>query len=248
MAIDVFQYECLADNYGYIVKDRQSGLAAAIDVPDADALAGALDQLGWKLALIMNTHWHHDHIGGNDEIRRRTGAVVIGPSEVAQRSSLDREVSEGDVVELGATRFSIIGCGGHTHGHVCYHGTDDGVVFVGDVLFAMGCGRVFEGTPAQMWMSLSKLAALPPQTLVYCAHEYTAANAQFALTVDNDPAVRARAEDVFRRRAKGERTVPTTMELERATNPFLRAPLLRPELAAVEAFALLRRQKDTFRA
>jgi hydroxyacylglutathione hydrolase len=151
------------------------------------------------------------------------------------------------VVELGATRFDVIGCGGHTHGHVCYHRADDEILFAGDVLFAMGCGRLFEGTPAQMWSSLSKLAALPPQTLVYCAHEYTAANARFALSIDNDPAVRARAREIFRRRARGERTVPTTIGLERATNSFLRAPLLKPELDPVDAFALLRKQKDAFR-
>jgi hydroxyacylglutathione hydrolase len=172
---------------------------------------------------------------------------VIGPGEVERLSPVDRKVGGGDVVELGQTRFEVIESGGHTLGHIAYYDAADHVAFVGDTLFALGCGRLFEGTPQQMWASLQRLAALPDDTRVYCAHEYTASNARFALSVDHDPALKARADQIFAARERGEWTVPTTIGLEKATNPFLRAPLLKPELAPAEAFGAVRAAKDNFK-
>lgn len=252
MPIEVRQIPCLADNYGYLVRDTASGLAACVDTPDAEAILRELDATGWPLALILNTHWHQDHAGGNVAVKARTGAEIVGPREVTRISPLDRPVREHDIVELGETRFEVIDTGGHTAEHVSYYDAADRTVFVGDTLFALGCGRLFEGGPAQMWGSLSKLAALPPETRVYCAHEYTASNARFALSVDPSPALKARADAVFAARSRGEPTVPTTVGLERATNPFLRAPMLAdavgaPPGDAVAAFAAVRAAKDAFR-
>ncbi len=247
MPITVHQFPCLSDNYGFLVRDDATALAACIDTPDAAAIQRELAATGWKLALILNTHWHPDHAGGNAEIKAATGCTVIGPAEVERLSPVDRKVSGGDVVELGRTSFQVIESGGHTLGHVAYFDAADHVAFVGDTLFALGCGRLFEGTASQMWDSLQRLAALPDDTRVYCAHEYTASNARFALSVDADPALKARAEEIFAARERGEWTVPTTIGLEKATNPFLRAPLLRPGLAPHEAFGAVRTAKDEFR-
>ena len=246
MPISVHQFACLSDNYGYLVKDDASGDAACIDTPDAEAVLAALKETGWRLTLIMNTHWHPDHAGGNERIKAETGCTILGPQEVTRIAPLDRALHEGDEVRLGETAFRVIDTGGHTLGHISYYDAADGAAFVGDTLFALGCGRLFEGTAEQMWGSLSKLAALPDATTVYCAHEYTASNARFALSVDPDPELKARAAEVFAAREKGEWTVPTTIGLERATNPFLRAPLLRPELAPAEAFGAIRAAKDSF--
>ncbi|WP_304177580.1 hydroxyacylglutathione hydrolase [Phenylobacterium aquaticum] len=247
MSITVHQFPCLSDNYGFLVRDDATGLAACVDTPEAGPILKALDELGWKLALILNTHWHQDHAGGNAEIKAATGATVVGPAEVERLTPLDRKVGGGDVVELGQTRFQVIETGGHTLGHIAYYDAGDHVAFVGDTLFALGCGRMFEGTADQMWTSLQRLAALPDDTRVYCAHEYTASNARFALSVDDDPALKARAAEIFAARERGEPTVPTTIGLEKATNPFLRAPLLRPGVPAHEAFGAVRAAKDAFR-
>lgn len=252
MPLTVHQFPCLTDNYGFLARDDATGLAACVDTPEAGAILRELDKLGWKLALILNTHWHPDHAGGNADIKAATGATIVGPTEVTRISALDREVRGGDHVMLGETRFEVIESGGHTLGHVSYHDADDHLAFVGDTLFALGCGRLFEGKPDQMWDSLQRLAALPDDTRVYCAHEYTASNARFALSVDDDPALRARAEAVFAARERGEPTVPTTIGLEKATNPFLRAPQLAARLGAegkqdYEAFAAVRAAKDMFR-
>ena len=252
MSLTVHQFACLSDNYGFLIRDEATGLAACIDTPDAVAILRELDTLGWTLALILNTHWHPDHAGGNAEVKAATGATVIGPPEVARIAPPDREVGDGDTVELGETRFQVIDTGGHTLGHITYYDAADRIAFVGDTLFALGCGRLFEGTAAQMWGSLQKLAALPEDTTVYCAHEYTASNARFALSVDDDPALKARAEQVFAARERGEPTVPTTIGLEKATNPFLRAPVLAPRLGLSgvpdhEAFGAVRAAKDNFR-
>jgi hydroxyacylglutathione hydrolase len=176
----------------------------------------------------------------------------VGPAEVTKLTPIDREVKGGDVVMLGETRFEVIETGGHTLGHIAYYDAADRLAFVGDTLFAMGCGRLFEGKPDQMWASLQRLADLPDDTRVYCAHEYTAANARFALSVDDDPAVRARAAEVFAARERGQPTVPTTIGREKATNPFLRAPRLAarigaPDEPAYEAFAAVRAAKDSFK-
>ncbi|MGE5566398.1 MAG: hydroxyacylglutathione hydrolase [Parcubacteria group bacterium] len=247
MPLTVHQFPCLSDNYGFLIRDEATGLAACIDTPDAAAILRELKGLGWELALILNTHWHPDHAGGNAEVKAATGATVVGPAEVEKIAAPDRVVADGDVVMLGETRFNVIDTGGHTLGHITYHDAADHIAFVGDTLFALGCGRLFEGTPAQMWGSLQKLAALPDDTTVYCAHEYTASNARFALSVDGDPALKRRAEEVFAARERGEPTVPTTIGLEKATNPFLRAPLLEPGLPAHEAFGKVRAAKDAFR-
>ena len=193
----------------------------------------------------MNTHWHPDHAGGNAAVKAATGAQIVGPPEVRKIAPLDREVGEGDEVRLGDTRFTVLETGGHTLGHISYYDAADAAAFVGDTLFALGCGRLFEGTPAQMWTSLGKLAALPDDTRVYCAHEYTAANARFALSVDKGEALAERARAVFAARDRGEPTVPTTIGAEKAANPFLRAPeLVGGDPAA--AFAKIRAAKDAF--
>ena len=252
MPLKVHQFACLSDNYGFLTLDEESGQAACIDTPDSGAILRELDKLGWKLSLILNTHWHPDHAGGNAEVKAATGATVIGPKEVTRISPLDREVVGGDVVELGATRFEVIETGGHTLQHITYLDAADAIAFVGDTLFALGCGRLFEGDAAQMWESLQKLAALPDETTVYCAHEYTASNARFALSVDDDPALKRRAEQVFAARERGEPTVPTSIGVEKATNPFLRAPRLAERVGAAgrpdfEAFGAVRLAKDNFK-
>ena len=252
MPLTVHQFPCLEDNYGFLARDEATGLAACIDTPDSGAILRELSRLGWRLALILNTHWHPDHAGGNEAVQAATGAQAVGPAEVARIARLDREVRGGDVVMLGETRFEVIEAGGHTLGHIAYHDPADGVAFVGDTLFALGCGRLFEGPPEQMWASLQRLAALPDDTRVYCAHEYTASNARFALSLDEDPALQARAAEVFAARERGEPTVPTTIGLEKATNPFLRAPLLAGRVGAAgepayKAFAAVRAAKDVFK-
>ena len=252
MPITVRQFPCLTDNYGFLVRDEASGLVACIDTPDADAVLRELDQAGWRLALILNTHWHPDHAGGNAAVQAATGATIVGPAEVRKISALDREVVGGDVVTLGDARFEVLETGGHTLGHISYYDAVDGAAFVGDTLFVMGCGRLFEGEPAQMWTSLNRLAALPEDTVVYCAHEYSEANAHFALSVDASPQVQARAETVFELRRQGRATVPSTIGMERRTNPFLRASELAGAVGVtggdpVEAFAALRAAKDSFK-
>jgi hydroxyacylglutathione hydrolase len=240
MPLTVHQFACLSDNYGFLIRDDASGKTACIDTPDAAAILAELKGLGWGLDLILNTHWHPDHAGGNAEIQAATGCQIVGPKEVTRIAPLDREVSGGEVVELGETRLTVIESGGHTLGHIAYHDPASGKAFVGDTLFALGCGRLFEGTAEQMWASLSRLAALPDDTKVYCAHEYTASNARFALSVDASPDLKARSEEIFAARARGEWTVPTTIGLEKATNPFLRA-------GSADAFAAVRTAKDNFK-
>ena len=253
MSITVHQFPCLSDNYGFLVRDDATGLAACIDTPEASVILRELAALGWKLDLIHNPHWHPDHAGGNAEIKAASGATVVGPAEVERIGHApDRIVAGGDQVMLGQTRFEVIESGGHTLGHVAFFDAADHVAFVGDTLFALGCGRLFEGTPQQMWDSLQRLAALPDDTRVYCAHEYTASNARFALSVDDNPALKARTGDIFAARERGEWTVPTTIGVEKATNPFLRAPQLAGRLGLTgaadhEAFAAVRAAKDSFK-
>lgn len=250
MSLKIHLFPCLSDNYGFLVKDIETGRTACVDTPDAEAILNELHRLGWTLELILNTHWHPDHAGGNAVLKEKTGASIVAPQEVERVGSVDRRVGHGDIVELGATAFQVIDVGGHTLGHIAYYAPSADVLFAGDALFPMGCGRLFEGTPQQMWASLQRIAALPERTTVYCAHEYTLANARFAVSVDADPAVAARAEAVARARTRSEPTVPTTVAAERATNPFLRAPLL-PIAAtapdAATAFGIVRAAKDHFR-
>src|SRR5580698_10781925 len=215
MTLTVRQFPCLSDNYGFLIRDDASGKTACIDTPDAAAILRELKAAGWGLDFIFNTHWHPDHAGGNAEIKAATGCQIVGPAEVTRIAPLDRTVVGGDAVELGETSFQVIETGGHTLGHIAYFDAADRIAFVGDTLFALGCGRLFEGTAEQMWTSLQRLAALPDETTVYCAHEYTASNARFALTVDDDPALKARADQIFDKRTRGEPTVPTTIALEK---------------------------------
>ncbi len=252
MTLTVRQFACLSDNYGFLIRDDASGKTACIDTPDANAILAELKTAGWGLDFILNTHWHPDHAGGNAEIKAATGCTIVGPAEVTRIAPLDRTVAGGDEVMLGDTRFGVIETGGHTLGHIAYFDDADRIAFVGDTLFALGCGRLFEGQPDQMWASLSRLAALPDETKVYCAHEYTASNARFALSVDDAPALKQRAEAVFAARERGEPTVPTTIGLEKATNPFLRAPLLAARVGKAgapdyEVFGAVRAAKDGFK-
>ncbi|WP_375201403.1 hydroxyacylglutathione hydrolase [Hyphococcus sp.] len=255
MPIDIRQFPCLSDNYGFLVHDRETGATATIDTPDANAINGELAAAGWKLTHILNTHHHWDHAGGNLALKEKWGCTIIGPKGEAEKiPGIDRLVGDGDEIMLGASKAVVHTTPGHTLGHVIYHFADDGAAFVGDTIFAMGCGRLFEGTAEQMWASLSMIAAFPPETKLYCAHEYTKANAAFALSVDpeNDD-LKKRSDDVDAMRAKNIPTVPTTVALELATNPFLRAgdPSLQaaikmPGAKPVDAFAETRRLKDNF--
>ncbi len=253
--LEIHQFEALKDNYGYLVHEPSSGATAAIDTPEVAPILAALDRKGWNLTHILNTHHHFDHAGGNAELKEKTGCSIIGPKDEKDLiPGIDRAVGEGDIVELGAARARVIDVPGHTRGHIAYHFADNHVVFVGDTLFALGCGRIFEGTAQQMWTSLGKLMALPDDTTVYCAHEYTQANARFALSVEpQNAALVNRARDIDARRARGEWTVPTTIGIEKATNPFLRAASrdLRATVglvaaADVDVFAETRARKDKF--
>jgi len=254
--IEVHMFPCLTDNYGFLVHDPDTGETAAIDTPEVGPILRELDAKGWTLHYILNTHHHGDHAGGNLELKARTGCRIVGPkSDAARIPGIDIGVSDGDELRLGSRRIVVRETPGHTRGHVVYHFPDDRIAFVGDTLFAMGCGRLFEGTPAQMWASLGKIADWPDDTLLYCAHEYTQANARFALTVEpGNEALERRAAEVDRMRAEGRPTVPTTVGLEKATNPFLRArsPALRETLGLknasdVDVFARTRALKDAFK-
>ncbi|MBL8543578.1 MAG: hydroxyacylglutathione hydrolase [Hyphomonadaceae bacterium] len=252
--LQIHQFPCLSDNYGLLVHEPESGATAAIDTPDAEEILRQAAAKGWRITDVWNTHWHPDHAGGNAAIKAATGAVVTGPAEVERiGTAADRIVGEGDVVQLGKTKARVLDVGGHTLGHVAFVFDAENIAFVGDALFALGCGRLFEGTPEQMWESLSKLAALPEQTTLYCAHEYTQSNARFAVTVDAaNAALAARVAEIDRLRSEGKATVPMTLAQERATNPFLRAPLLKAALGMPgaqdwEAFAEVRRRKDGFK-
>lgn len=247
--LQIHQFPCLADNYGFLVHDPASGATTTIDTPDADEILRQADAKGWRISDVWNTHWHPDHAGGNAKIKAETGARVTGPAEVERIGQApDRIVDEGDVVTLGAHQARVLNVGGHTLGHIAYVIDGQRIAFVGDALFSLGCGRLFEGTPQQMWSSLQKLAALPDDTTLYCAHEYTLANARFAASVDGaNQALKARIKTIEQQRAANEPTVPMQLADERATNPFLRAPLLLPELADWEAFAEIRKRKDNFK-
>ncbi|MBD3728393.1 MAG: hydroxyacylglutathione hydrolase [Sphingomonadales bacterium] len=250
--IQIHQFPCLSDNYGYLLHDPASGETAAIDTPDGAEYLRQAQAKGWRITQIWNTHWHPDHAGGNKAIVEATGAQVSGPQEVAKIAPLDRVVTGGDTVALGSVTAQVIDVGGHTLGHVAYHLPEAGIAFVGDSVFALGCGRMFEGTPDQFWASLSRIKALPGDTLLYCAHEYTTSNAKFALHADPDnQALAEYAAEIADKRSRDEWTVPTRLDRELATNPFLRADI--PEMQArwggtspVDTFAALRAGKDSF--
>jgi len=254
-SLQIEMFPCLQDNYGFLLHDPASGLTAAVDTPEVAPIEAALARHGWQLDYILNTHHHHDHAGGNLALKERTGCTIVGAaSDAARIPGIDIQLTEGDVFELGECRAVILDTPGHTIGHIIYHFPDERVAFVGDTLFALGCGRLFEGTPEQMWDSLQKISALPDETRLYCAHEYTQANARFARALEPDnQALISRCTEIDRLRAAGQPTVPTTVSLEKATNPFLRpgSPLLRatlamPEASPVDVFAETRRRKDRF--
>ncbi len=253
--LEVHQFPCLQDNYGFLLRDATSGKVAVVDTPDAGAIVAELEQRGWTLDVILNTHHHPDHAGGNLTLKDLYGCHIAGPrGEAATIPGLDQLLDEGDVFELGDSCATVHATPGHTLGHIVYHFAADKIAFVGDTLFSMGCGRLFEGTPAQMWSSMQTLLAWPDDTVMYCAHEYTQANARFALSVepDNDALIQ-RVAEVDALRARGEPTVPMRLAVERETNPFLR-PDSRGLQAAlgldgddlVAVFAETRRRKDKF--
>ena len=240
MTLEIRQFPCLSDNYGFLIRDAETGLVAAVDTPDADRISLEIQAADWdRLDLILNTHWHPDHTGGNAALKARWGCETVGPEEVRKAAPLDRAIGEGDHVDLGRTRFEVMALPGHTLGHIAYLDRAGLNLFSGDVLFALGCGRLFEGAPEQMWESLSRLAAFPDATVVHCAHEYTESNARFALTLDDRPEMKAHAEAIFAARARGEPTVPTTLGVERRFNPFLTA-------GNAATFAERRAAKDSF--
>jgi len=240
-SLEVVAVPAFSDNYLWLVRDSASGDTVVIDPGDAEPVLAEADRRGWRIGQVLNTHWHPDHTGGNLAVKA-TGARVSGPAAEADRiPGIDVALKEGDTVSIGGHVGEVWEVPGHTLGHIAYIFRSAGIAFVGDTLFAMGCGRLFEGTPDQMFASLTRLAALPGETLAYCAHEYTLANAKFAAHAEPDNAATAdRLAEVERLRASGQMTVPTTIALERATNPFIRA-------ASVADFADRRAAKDSFR-
>ena len=240
MTLDVHLFPCRSDNYGFLIRDAATGVVAAVDTPDADRILHALQGLGWgRLDLILNTHWHPDHTEGNARLKAETGCEIVGPEEVARVAPLDRAVGDGDIVQVGDTQFQVTATPGHTLGHIVYRSAADDLAFVGDTLFALGCGRLFEGTAEQMFDSLQRLKAWPDRTVLWCAHEYTASNARFTLSLDDRPETRAHAEAIFAARERGGPTVPTRLDVELRFNPFLTA-------TSAEEFAARRAAKDGF--
>lgn len=250
--LTVHQFPCLSDNYGFLLHDTDSHETAAIDTPDAHEYLKQAEAKGWRITQIWNTHWHPDHAGGNKDIIAATGAKVVAPREVEQLSPIDRVIAHGDRVAIGKHEAEVIDVSGHTNGHIAYHLPGSDIAFVGDAVFALGCGRMFEGEPKQFWDSLSRIKALPGKTTLYCAHEYTAANAKFALHADPDnAALHDYVREITAKRDRGEPTVPTRLDRELATNPFLRAddPAMREKWggdAPHDTFAALREAKDNF--
>lgn len=250
--IEIHQFPCLSDNYGYLVHDSESGETTCIDTPDASVYLAEAEAKDWKITHLWNTHWHPDHAGGNEAIKAATGCTIIAPREVERISTIDQVVKHGDTVRLGSFLAEVIDVGGHTNGHIAFHMPEAGVAFVGDAVFALGCGRMFEGTPDQFWTSLERVKALPPETMLYCAHEYTAANAKFAVHADPENAtLAAYADEITDKRSRDERTVPMPLSRELETNPFLRAnnPTIQARWggnAPHETFAALRAAKDNF--
>jgi hydroxyacylglutathione hydrolase len=241
MALEVARIPVLSDNYVWLLHDPDTCETTVIDPAVAEPVLAEAGRRHWQISQIWNTHWHPDHTGGNAAIKAATGCLVTAPAaEAARIPTLDRAVAEGDRVCLGDYEACVLEVPAHTAGHIAYHLKQARIVFVGDTLFAMGCGRLFEGTPAQMHANMQRLAKLPPDTLVYCAHEYTLANGRFAVTVEPDNrALAERMAEVETLRARGEPTVPTTIALELATNPFMRA-------RSVEELAARRAAKDAF--
>ena len=255
MAAQTQLFLCLKDNFGVLLHDPESGATAAIDAPEADAVETALRATGWRLTDILVTHHHHDHTGGIEELKQRHRCRVVAPDAEADGiPDVDETVREGGRVRVGAIEGRVIETPGHTAGHISYVFGTEKLVFVGDTLFSIGCGRVIEGTPEMMWQSLLKLRGLPDDTQIYCGHEYTQANIRFAKTIEPaNAALLAREQEVVRLGASHKPTIPSTMGAEKAANPFLRADL--PEVAksvglagapAWQVFAEMRERKNKF--
>ncbi|WP_108835531.1 hydroxyacylglutathione hydrolase [Tateyamaria sp. Alg231-49] len=255
MPLEIRTIPCLSDNYAYLAHDPDTGATAAIDIPEAGPIIAVLAETGWTLSDILITHHHYDHVDGLADLLAAHPARVIGSAADAHRlPTLDVEVNEGDTVRIGNEIGTVIDVSGHTINHIAFHFPDSAALFTADSLMALGCGRVFEGTKPQMHASLQKLAALPGDTVVYSGHEYTAANAKFALTIDPDnPALISRVRDVTEKRANGIATVPSLLSEELATNPFLRAndPAVQSQMGmtganAADVFTEIRTRKDNF--
>ena len=253
--LEIHQFMCRSDNFGVLLHDAETGRTASVDAPEEAAIRAALDEKGWNLTHILVTHHHGDHVEANMALKQAFGVEIIGPkAEAARIPGIDRGVGEGDSLDFAGHHVTVISTPGHTSGEISYFFPEDGLLFAADTLFALGCGRVFEGTPAEMWELLKKLRALPDSTVVYCGHEYTLANARFAVTVDpGNPLLAARARDIEALRNAGRPTLPTTIGEEKATNPFLRPddPAIRAHLGMkdatdAEVFAEIRGRKDRF--
>jgi len=251
--LEIHQFPCLEDNYGVLICDPDTNLVASIDAGNADEVKAALAEKGWTLTHILTTHYHWDHTDGNVALKAETGCKIIGPKpEEAKIPGIDEAYGEGETFKFGRYDVHVHETPGHTAGHIILHMPEAQVAFVGDVVFAMGCGRVNEGTMADMWGAVSKVAALPDDTVLYCGHEYTVANADFALRMEpGNEALQARAEEVKSLRAAGKPTLPTRVDIEKATNPFLRAasPEIRatiglPDATDAEVFAEVRERKN----
>ncbi len=240
-ALDIVAVPAFADNYLWLIHDEDSGETAVVDPGDPAPVLAEAERRGWRITKILNTHWHPDHTGGNLAIKQATGAEIWGPAgENGRVPGLDHPLAEGDRISIGGHSAEVWEVPGHTLGHIAYIFADDEIAFVGDTLFAMGCGRLFEGSPEQMHRSLGRLAELPEATQLYCAHEYTLANARFAAhAFPENKEIAERLRQVEQERSEARPTVPTTVALERTTNPFLLA-------GDVEEFAELRREKDSF--
>ena len=251
--LDIHIFPCRKDNYGVLIRDAGKDVTASIDAPDAEAVSQALDAKGWRLTHILTTHHHNDHTGGNLALQEQTGCKVIGPkAEAARIPGLDQAVGEGDEFQFGDFKVHVIDTPGHTLGHISYHVPKASVAFVGDTLFTLGCGRVFEGSHEMMWTSLKKLSRLPHDTMIYSGHEYTLSNAKFALSVDpENVTLQRRVKEFERDLQNGKYTVPSLLSDELETNPFLRwhAAAVRQHLGLASApdwkvFAELRERKD----
>lgn len=254
-ALQIECFPCRSDNFGVLLHDPETLLTASVDAPEEAAIVAAAERRGWKISHIFTTHHHQDHVEANLALKERYGLSIIGPAAEARKiPGIDRTVADGSSFLFGSNTVRVIETPGHTAGHVCYHLPDSKLLFAADTLFALGCGRLFERPAADMWASLQKLAALPDETVVYFGHEYTQSNARFALTIDPDNVrLRNRAQEIDEMRANGRFTVPTTIGLEKETNPFLRAgdPAIRALLGMQDAsnedvFAEIRRRKDNF--
>lgn len=243
MALEIVGISVLDDNYIWLVHDAVSKETLVVDPAVADAVLHECSRRGWSITQIWNTHWHPDHTGGNVDLRAATGCTIVGPAAESDKiPSLEILVGEGDLVAFGGSSAMVISVPAHTLGHIAFHFSEHKVAFVGDTLFAMGCGRMFEGTAEQMFANMRRFEALPAETSIYCAHEYTQLNGRYALTVEPDnAALIERMKKVDAARGRGEATVPTTIYLERATNPMMRAE-------SVAEFARRRLERDNFSA